>query len=58
MAGDDEVLPIPNLKAAQYQFTLSTPTLAHLHTATTESFLKAIEADGDHIYYLLNQLSR
>lgn len=46
MAGEDDVLPIPNLKVAQYYFTLSNPKLANLHAETSESLLKAIEADG------------
>lgn len=45
MAGEDEVVPVPNLKVAQYQFTLSTASLAHLHAETAESFLKAVEEE-------------
>jgi 26S proteasome regulatory subunit N7 len=47
MAGEDEVLPFPNLKVAQHQFTLSSPNLSHLHAEGSNAFLKAIEADGD-----------
>lgn len=46
MAGEDDVLPIPNLKVAQYYFTLSNPKLAHLHENTGKELLKAIETDG------------
>lgn len=46
MAGEDEVLPVPNLEVAQYQFTLATPTLSHLHAETSEKLLKAVEEDG------------
>lgn len=53
MAIEDEVLPVPNLKAAQYQFTLSTPKLAHLHAETSESLLKVIEADEMAPYFKL-----
>lgn len=49
MAGEDEVLPVPNLKVAQYQFTLSTASLAHLHAEAAESLFKAVEADGESI---------
>jgi len=45
MAGEDEILPVPNLKVAQHQFTLSTPNLAHLHAETSEAFLRVIEED-------------
>ena len=42
----DTVLPIPNLLAAQYSFTLSLPAQASKHEATRTSLLKAIEEDG------------
>jgi len=47
MAGEDEVLPYPNLKVAQHHFTLSSPNLAHLHAEASDAFLKAIEDDGE-----------
>jgi 26S proteasome regulatory subunit N7 len=55
MPGEDEILPVPNLKVAQHQFTLSSPNLAHLHADGSDAFLKAIEADGDRINYWLIQ---
>jgi 26S proteasome regulatory subunit N7 len=47
MAGEDDVLPIPNLSVAQYYFTLTNPKLAHLHAEASLNLLKAIEADGE-----------
>ncbi|KAF9513439.1 hypothetical protein BS47DRAFT_1329557 [Hydnum rufescens UP504] len=57
MAGEDDVLPIPNLSVAQYYFTLSSPKLAHLHAQASQNFLKAIEADemAPHFKLLLSQ---
>ncbi len=46
MAVEDEILPIPNLRVAQYNFTLSNPRLVHLHEEGAANLLKAIEADG------------
>ena len=46
MAVEDEILPIPNLKVAQHNYTLSNPRLAHLHEEGAANLLKAIEADG------------
>ncbi|KAF8313878.1 PCI-domain-containing protein [Clavulina sp. PMI_390] len=45
MAGEDEVIPVPNLEVAQHQFTLSTSTLARLHKETADKFLQAVEKD-------------
>ena len=46
MAGEDDVLPVPNLKVAQYYFTLTNPSLSHLHATASEALQAAIEADG------------
>jgi 26S proteasome regulatory subunit N7 len=50
MAGEDDVLPIPNLNVAQYYFTLSNSKLAHLHAQASQNLLKAIEADGQYMF--------
>jgi 26S proteasome regulatory subunit N7 len=50
---DEVVLPIPNLALPQHLFTLSTPTLAHLHAAAHEPLLKGIKADNMAPYYKL-----
>jgi 26S proteasome regulatory subunit N7 len=42
---DDVVLPIPNLELPQHFFTVSTPSLAHLHDGARQALLKGIEAD-------------
>ncbi|KAH7108264.1 PCI-domain-containing protein [Auriculariales sp. MPI-PUGE-AT-0066] len=41
----EEVLPIPNLKLAQLQFTLATPELAHLHDDARKQLLAGIDTD-------------
>ena len=43
--GDDIVLPIPNLDLPQCAFTLSTPSLAHLHDEARTELLKGIQKD-------------
>ncbi|KAF8338167.1 PCI-domain-containing protein [Cantharellus anzutake] len=57
MAGEDEILPIPNLKVAQYTFTLSNPKLVHLHDEAATNLLVAIEADdmAPYLKLLLSQ---
>ncbi|KAF7974274.1 hypothetical protein HWV62_13070 [Athelia sp. TMB] len=42
---DDIVLPIPNLNLPQHFFTLSTPSLVHLHENAAKELLAGIEAD-------------
>lgn len=42
---DDIVLPIPNLNLPQHFFTLSTPSLSHLHEQAAKDLLTGIEAD-------------
>lgn len=54
MASQDDVVPVPNMKVAQHQFTLSTPTLAHLHAETADSFLKVIEEEGTSVWKIIS----
>jgi 26S proteasome regulatory subunit N7 len=49
MAGEDEIVPYPNMKVAQHHFTLSSPNLAHLHAEGSDAFLNAIEEDGEYM---------
>ena len=42
---DDIVLPIPNLTLPQNLFTLSTPSLAHLHENARTELLQGIQTD-------------
>jgi len=57
MAVEDEILPFPNLRVAQYNFTLSNPRLVHLHEEGAANLLKAIEADemAPYLKLLLSQ---
>jgi 26S proteasome regulatory subunit N7 len=48
---DDIVLPIPNLDIPQYFFTLSTPSLSHLHENAEKQLQTAIQADQMAPYY-------
>jgi 26S proteasome regulatory subunit N7 len=48
---DDIVLPIPNLDIPQYFFTLSTPSLSHLHENAEKQLQAAIQADQMAPYY-------
>ncbi|TDL21465.1 PCI-domain-containing protein [Rickenella mellea] len=48
---DDIVLPIPNLELPQYQFTLSLPSLEHLHEHARHALLQGIEKDEMAPYY-------
>lgn len=52
---DDIVLPIPNLTLPQHFFTLSTPSLAHLHGNAAKELLAGIEADGEFPFYAAPQ---
>jgi 26S proteasome subunit RPN7 len=47
LAMADDVLPIPNLNLPQHFFTLSTPSLAHLHDNARQELLRggALSAD-------------
>ncbi|KDQ61274.1 hypothetical protein JAAARDRAFT_173883 [Jaapia argillacea MUCL 33604] len=48
---EDIVLPIPNLNLAQHYFTLSTPTLSHLHDNARKELLEGIKTDQMAPYY-------
>lgn len=50
---DDIVLPIPNLTLPQHFFTLSTPSLAHLHENAAKELLAGIEADGEFPFFVI-----
>jgi 26S proteasome regulatory subunit N7 len=50
---DDIILPIPNLSLPQHLFTLSKPSLSHLHTDAHTALLKGIKADKMAPYYKL-----
>jgi 26S proteasome regulatory subunit N7 len=47
--GDDIVLPIPNLDLPQCAFTLSIPSLGHLHDEARTELLKGIQKDRMYI---------
>lgn len=42
---DEVVLPIPNLALPQHLFTLSKPSLSHLHENARKELLEGIKAD-------------
>ncbi|EPQ57701.1 PCI-domain-containing protein [Gloeophyllum trabeum ATCC 11539] len=48
---EDIVLPIPNLNLSQQYFTLSTPSLSHLHETARKELLEGIKADQMAPYY-------
>ncbi|KII89170.1 hypothetical protein PLICRDRAFT_698276 [Plicaturopsis crispa FD-325 SS-3] len=48
---DEIVLPIPNLNLPQHLFTLSTPSLEHLHKNARLELLEGIQADQMAPYY-------
>ncbi|KAG6867587.1 hypothetical protein C0993_000837 [Termitomyces sp. T159_Od127] len=48
---DEVVLPIPNLALAQHLFTLTQPSLDHLHEDARTELLKGISADQMAPYY-------
>jgi len=48
---DDIVLPIPNLNLPQHFFTLSSPSLLHLHDNARTELLAGIQADQMAPYY-------
>ncbi|TFK47736.1 PCI-domain-containing protein [Heliocybe sulcata] len=48
---EDIVLPIPNLSLSQHYFTLSTPSLSHLHGTARKELLEGIKAEQMSPYY-------
>lgn len=48
---DEIIPPYPNLRVAELSFHLLTPSLSHLHNASKEALLEAIEADEMGPYY-------
>ena len=44
---DDIVLPLPNLELPQHLFTLSNPSLSHLHENAAKHLLAGIEVDSE-----------
>lgn len=54
---DDIILPIPNLDAPQHHFTLTQPSLTHLHSGALQSLFECIEKDGAYLYAFMTKSS-
>src|SRR6202030_4330197 len=50
---EEVVAPIPNLTLPQHYFTLTKPSLAHLHAAARKALFDGIKADNMAPYYRL-----